>query len=121
MCGDMYKSFFIIILVVLTQLQAGLEEFLLPNDHHLQKPLQHLFKDPEMFDSPDHWRQAGFFVLKRVHRGLMVGKHPKAPKYLFKKFTSKNNQNEQLQNFLRRLTGAKALRAFVAKEGKSVV
>lgn len=97
-------------------LQGGLQPYLLPQDHPLQKKLQTLFTNSEMFNSQENLRAAGFKVFKRAHRGLMVAKHPSCKHYLFKKFTNKTNQEEQLKNYLRRITGARALSQFIREK-----
>lgn len=91
------------------------KKYLLPTHHPLQKKLKKLFKDPDMFDSPDHLRRSGFQVFERVHRGLMVASHPSIKNYLFKKFKNKIVQKEQLNNYVRRITGARALHDFINK------
>jgi hypothetical protein len=87
---------------------------LLPDDHPLQKKLKTLFKfgNDGMFRSRKHLRQAGFQVLNRIHRGLMVASHPSLKQYLIKKFQNKISQKDQLNNYLSRINGARALRAF---------
>lgn len=86
---------------------------LLPADHPLQKKLNRLFKNGDMFDSPRRLKQAGFQVIARVHRGLMVAGHPSMKKYLIKKFQNHIPQNKQLENYLQRINGARALSSFI--------
>lgn len=66
-----------------------------------------------MFASPAHFRKAGFSVLPRVHRGLMVASHPSIRKYLFKKFKNGVSSEAQLKNYTQRIKGAEALSKFI--------
>lgn len=90
-----------------------LSKYLLPEDHSLQPILKEIFKNKQIFQSPDRWRSQGFDLLPRVHRGLMVASHPAAPNYLFKKFMDRVPQKTQLENYLRRVKGAQALGKFI--------
>lgn len=90
-----------------------LDECLLPEDHPLQDKLKHLFKHSNMFDSRSTLKKAGFDVLDRMHRGLMVASHPTMGNYLIKKFQNEVDQESQLHNFLCRINGATALREFI--------
>ncbi len=92
-----------------------LKEYLLPNDHPLQSALKNIFNDSNMFESPSHWHLAGFQVLDRVHRNLMVARHPSIKNYLFKKFSNPISQKDQVNNYLKRISGARSLRTFIAK------
>lgn len=87
--------------------------YLLPKKHPLQKKLKDIFKDPEIFDTPHQLRLAGFQVLNRVHRNLMVARHPSISGYLFKKFQNNVSQEDQLDNYLKRIKGALALSKFI--------
>lgn len=89
------------------------DDCLLPSDHPLQNKLKKLFKKENMFNSPQQLKRAGFQVLDRVHRGLMVAGHPSMNNYLIKKFQNKVSQDEQLENYLRRINGARALGNFI--------
>jgi hypothetical protein len=97
--------------------QLSLEECLLPTDHPLQAQLAFLFHNSKMFKSREKLRQAGFKVLKRMHRGLMVAGHPFLGSYLIKKFVNSIPQNHQLDNFIKRVSGARALRRFIELNG----
>ena len=75
-----------------------------------------LFPEPSMFDSRDHWRQAGFDVIDREgSREIMVASHWTAPAYMFKKFTNKVRSKDQLKNYRLRVDGAAAIRKLIAK------
>ncbi len=106
---------FICVLSTLGPLCAISEDYLLPKNHSIQKTLPSLFKDPNMFDSTDHWRAAGFNVLNRANRGLMVARHPSIPNFLFKKFQNHISNSEQTDNYLRRITGAEKLGQFIRR------
>jgi hypothetical protein len=95
------------------QQTSSLKKYLLPVNHPLQRKLAKLFHDPSMFNSPNKLEAEDFSVLARVHRGLMVASHPTIKKHLFKKFINSVSQEEQIQNFIRRIEGARALRTFI--------
>ena len=101
------------ILYQIPEVKLKLEECLLPPDHPLQKNLKSLFTNKAMFNSPKTLSFEGFKVNKRVHRGLMVAGHSSISGYLIKKFQNKVSQEEQLENFLRRVNGARALSDFI--------
>lgn len=88
-------------------------EYLLPEDHSLQPTLKKIFKKDDLFRSRGHWKAGGFDPISRAHRGLMVASHPEAPGYLFKKFMDHVPQQTQLENYLRRITGARTLGKFI--------
>lgn len=89
------------------------EQYLLPKDHPLQEKLSCLFQDEQMFESRYSWQRNGFVVLGRIHFGLMVAKHPSIPGYLFKKFQDKISLEYQLENYIKRIEGARALKEFI--------
>ncbi len=93
--------------------QLKLVECLLPRHHPIYAKLEDLFQDPDMFESPEHFRKAGFHVLSRMHAGLMVASHPSIKNYLIKKFYNKISTKRQLENYLSRVSGARALRNFI--------
>lgn len=88
---------------------------LLPKKHPLQARLKNLFKDPDMFQSPEHLNLAGFHVvnINKVRRGFMVASHPTIKKYLIKKFQCDTPRKEEVRNYLQRIEGARALREFI--------
>ncbi len=90
-----------------------LKECLLPADHPLQDQLKDLFDHSHMFSSPAQLSDSGFQVINRVHRGLMVARHPALKNCLIKKFQDKVPQDSQLRNYLRRINGARALSRFI--------
>lgn len=89
-----------------------LKRYLLPKKHPLHAYLRVLFSNPSMFKSPEHFTQAGFIV-KRGHNSLMVGFHPSVKNYLFKKFQNKISQQNQLNNFVKRIKGAEIVRQYI--------
>ncbi|KIC71847.1 hypothetical protein [Candidatus Protochlamydia amoebophila] len=126
-----FLHFFFIFLIVFGKLPAqldlqkqekntcqnkSLEPYLLPRRHPLHDALKMIFKDPKMFKSSDHFKQAGFKVI-HGHRKLMVGSHYYVQGYLFKKFPNSMTQEKQLENFIKRLQGAEILRQYVLKYG----
>lgn len=87
---------------------------LLPKDHRLQDQLKNLFEDhPDMFQSPEHLKQAGFNVFDKIRRGFMVASHPAIKNYLIKKFQDGTSHKAQLRNYLRRINGARTLSGFI--------
>lgn len=92
-----------------------IEECLLPDDHPLQASLKKIFRNqiPDIFNSPQNLKTAGFQVLSRIHRGLMVAGHSKIPNYFIKKFKNKVEHSRQLNNYLRRIHGARNLNEFL--------
>lgn len=93
----------------------SLQNYHLPNDHLLQQKLINLFQNRKMFKTSKHLQKEGFKVMKRVHRNLMIASHPLIPGYLFKKFQEGVPIADQLDNYLKRIQGANALRDFIAK------
>ncbi len=92
----------------------SLTNYLLPHDHHLQTILKNIFQHPEMFQTPSHFRNAGFNV-ELGHRKLMVGFHPAIAGYLIKKFSHDIPLSTQLNNYIKRIKGAKRLCEYIKK------
>lgn len=90
--------------------QDSIDEWLLPKKHPLHKRLNKLFSDSRIFDSPLSLQEIGCDVNKRVHKKLMVFTHPDVPEYIFKKFQNSVLRSEQLEKYIIRLKGAKAVR-----------
>ena len=77
--------------------------------------LRQLFTDPDMFDSRDDWRDAGFDVFDRSgDNKIMVASHASAPGVLFKKYVNDVDLDKQHTNYRRRVEGADRVRSFVA-------
>lgn len=89
------------------------KECLLPKHHPLQDQLKPLFQDKNMFDSRDLVKEAGFHHIKSQRKGIMVVTHPNIEGYLIKKFQSSVAQKEQLENYIKRISGARALQEFI--------
>lgn len=94
-------------------IQDEIAQYILPKGHLLQKKLKKLFQDPKMFNSPRELNKLGFRLSSHYKRGLMVAWHPKARQYMIKKFNNSISYNMQLENYIRRIKGAKALRQFI--------
>jgi hypothetical protein len=85
--------------------------------HPASLGLEKLFVDHNMFASRDNWRSAGFKVNERSDDGkVMVASHEAAKGYLFKKYSDKVSLKEQLDNYERRIEGARRLKALIADE-----
>jgi hypothetical protein len=80
----------------------------------LSLDLAKLFRDPDMFESRDDWRDAGFDVLERSSDGkIMVASHPSVRGLLFKKYTNDISLKEQQANYACRIEGARKLQEFI--------
>lgn len=77
--------------------------------------LPSLFTDPKMFGSYRRFSAAGFSLVVHAPHKMMAGTHDLAPGYIFKKFN--DDKNGQIVNYLRRIEGARLLRAFIADRG----
>lgn len=79
--------------------------------------LSKLFRDPDMFDAPDTWREAGFKILRESANKIVVASHPSVEGYLFKKYVNSGKREDpadQLENYVTRVEGACKLRALIA-------
>ena len=65
-----------------------------------------LFRDPRMFDSKKEFAAAVFKVKQTRDDSIMVGEHPSARDYLFKKFNNDVSCREQRENYNLRVEGA---------------
>lgn len=96
--------------------EGAVEDYVLPANHPLQKKLSGLFNQVR-FDNRLAARDGGFLPIPRIHRGMMVMNHPNVPGYLFKKFyDSKLSSKKEEQNFIRRIEGARRLKALIAEK-----
>ena len=76
--------------------------------------LSRLFRDPDMFNSRDTFRSAGFEVLDRSNdHTIMVGRHKSLRGYLFKKYAPVISLEEQHENYARRIECARRLLTFI--------
>ena len=92
--------------------EKEIASLLLPVDHPIQNQLKELFKDPNMFQAIENFRQAGFDVV-RSREDLLLGTHNSIKGFLIKKFSNKKSQSEQLKNYIKRIKGAKILRKYI--------
>lgn len=99
--------------VVVHELEVN--ECLMPQDHPLQSQFKDLFQDRHMFLSLSHLKKCGFTTLSYKRNKIMVARHPDIKHYLIKKFCDVNfrSKEEQLNNYLKRITGARALQEFI--------
>jgi hypothetical protein len=74
-----------------------------------------LFRNPNMFESADDWADEGFEILRASLNKITVASHPSVPWYLFKKYVSsgKRDEEDQLDNYQKRLEGALQLRRLI--------
>ncbi len=80
-----------------------------------------LFTDKRMFDSYGRFESEGFRLVAHAEHKIMSGRHKSAPGYLFKKYSNDKPGKKQILNYMRRVEGARILRAFIADEGLSRV
>jgi hypothetical protein len=95
-------------------IDLNIEPYLLPRNHPLNEYLKLLFIHPKIFKSSEYFKKAGFKVI-RGHKKLMVGAHPFLPGYLFKKFPEGLSQKVQLENFIKRINGAKLIQKYITE------
>lgn len=93
--------------------KLALKDCLLPQDHPLQTRLRGLFKDSTMFASNECLSLAGFQPINREHRLLLVARHPTIKNYLIKKFKNNVSFKREIDNYLNRISAARALRKFI--------
>jgi hypothetical protein len=96
-------------------IQARALPYLLPEQHFLRDSLEMIFKDPQMFESVQHFKKAGFQV-KVGNLKFMVGVHPYISQYVFKKFPNHYSEEWQLQNYIQRIKGANLIRKYIKKQ-----
>lgn len=89
------------------------QDYLLPKNHLIQKKLKKIFIHQEMFNSLDHLKNEGFDLISHTEGKIMVAAHPKIENFLIKKFNNNISQKEQLENYMARIAGARALRKFI--------
>ena len=93
------------------------KDCLLPRNHWIRFNLRSLINKQNFFDSRANLAKAGFKLLNSSHQTIMVVSHPILNGYLIKKFDSTVLPEDQLRNFLMRISGARALRKFIARNG----
>lgn len=79
--------------------------------------LPSLFTNRRMFDSYRRFAAEGFRLVEHDEHKIMSGSHKSAPGYLFKKYNNDKDGTKQLVNYMRRIEGARLLRAFIAERG----
>lgn len=113
----MQKLLIFILLAISSKIfSLHLSKFELPDDHFLQKPLAELFHDPSILTSRENLTNAGFDLYKRRPRGLVVASHPTIPGYLIKLFINDLPHSEQVENYVRRIEGARKVQEFINKK-----
>ncbi len=109
-------SFFLLLILPCALFSLSIKECLLPSDHHLQPVLQELFIHPTMFDSIENLKNEGFTLISHNPNKIMVASHSSLKGFLIKKFNNHISQEEQLENYLKRIEGARALADFIKSE-----
>ena len=72
-----------------------------------------LFRDPRMFNSRHTFAAAGFEVRQVASHNIMVGAHPSAGQYFFKKYNNDVPLDDQEENYEKRVRGAEKIRAVI--------
>ena len=72
-----------------------------------------LFPDPRMFKSKSSFVAAGFDVKQAASHNIMVGAHPSAGPYLFKKYNNSVPLDEQQENYETRVRGSAKIREVI--------
>ena len=75
-----------------------------------------LFTDPDMFRSVDRYAAKGFKIVAHHPDKMMCGRHKRIRGYVFKKFND-SFPKSQIENYMRRIEGARLLRSFIADRG----
>ena len=78
-----------------------------------------LFRDRHMFNTADHWHAAGFHILRYSDNKIVVASHPSVDGLLFKKYVrsgKRRDLDDQLQNYERRVDGARRVRALIDRQ-----
>jgi hypothetical protein len=81
--------------------------------------LGNLFRDPDMFDSADDWRDEDFKILRASENKICVASHKTVEGYLFKKYVNagkRESSQDQLNNYTTRIDGARRLRRFIDEQ-----
>jgi hypothetical protein len=81
--------------------------------------LSGLFHDPDMFDTPDDWRRAGFALIRESDNKICVASHRSVGGYLFKKYVAsgkRDSDSDQLENYATRVEGARRVRDLIATQ-----
>lgn len=82
--------------------------------------LDDLFRDPDMFDSPNDWKDAGFRIIRSSENKICVASHKSVDGYLFKKYVASGKRDDfddQLDNYETRLEGSRRMRDLIDSEG----
>jgi len=82
-------------------------------DPKILAAMQGLFTRREMFNDPETLQRMGFEVKRNKPHNIMVIRHASIEGYLFKKYANEMSTQDQLDNYTRRLEGARALRSFI--------
>ena len=95
-------------------LEANFSQYTLPVNHPLHITLDRLFSDPTIISSREELEMAGFKLLPDNNRGLAVATHPELKNHLIKLFINNIPHDLQVQNYVSRIEGSRALREFIA-------
>lgn len=98
-----------------SSLSSSIKEFSFQPSDEEEILLESLFTDPDLFESPEKMKEAGFIVNRRVHEELMVATHPLLKKYIFKKYTNKIPHEVQLAKYIHRINGARIIETHLTK------
>lgn len=105
------------LLLALSALNADITNYILPEDHFLQKALATVFCDPQIVASRQSLQMAGFDLFEHDHRGIAIARHPELPGHLVKVFINDVPHELQVQNYIARIEGSRALQEFIDEQG----
>lgn len=83
--------------------------------------LKDLFTNRKMFDSYEKFESEGFRLVAHAEHKIMSGSHRATHGYLFKKYNNDRDGDDQIRNYMRRIEGARLLRAFILERGLTLV
>jgi hypothetical protein len=100
-------------------LRERLEPYLLPEDHPIKHKLDHLLADPEVLNSEESLKKAGFDLSKsqRQANHVKVAKHRKLKHYLLKAYTNDQLVEDESSAFVRRVTRAQIIQEAIDRLG----
>ncbi|MBA3236805.1 MAG: hypothetical protein H0T62_00445 [Parachlamydiaceae bacterium] len=93
--------------------------YILPKKSHLRKPLDKIFSDPNVINTPETFAEAGFITISQRRSGMIVASHPSIPGFLVKAYIRSLKEKHNWEWAVFRCWGASNIRALI-KEKKLV-
>lgn len=102
-----------------SNLTEWLEPYLLPEHHPIKHKLDRLLADPEILNSEESLKKAGFDLSKSQHQAnhVKVAKHRKLKHYLLKAYTNDQLVGDESFAFVRRVTRAEIIQEAIDRLG----